>query len=60
MFDWKPVTIPARHINGIITRHLFGADDDILQDFIQRGADMNIPVGIRRPIMQNEGLAAFG
>ena len=51
MLNGKPVAVPARHINRIIAGHLFGANDDIFQNFVQSGSDMDIAVGVRGTIM---------
>ncbi len=52
LFDGQPVGIPPRHIRRIITGHGFIFDDYVLQYLIQGVADVNVPVGIRRPVMQ--------
>ena len=55
--DRQPVAVPARDIGRILADHLLGPVDDVLQDFVQRMADMQMAIGIRRPIMQDEFLA---
>jgi hypothetical protein len=57
--DRQAVAIPARHIGRIKTAQGLGFDDDVLQDFVDGMTDMNIPVGIRRAIMQDEFLLAL-
>ncbi len=55
--DGKAVTVPARHVVGVLAHHLLRAHNHVLQDLVQTGADMNVAVGVRRPVMQHEGLA---
>ncbi len=59
-FDRQAVTIPARHVIGILAEHLLGTGDEILQDLVQRMTDMDVAVGVRRPIMQHEAGASGG
>ncbi len=59
-FDRQAVTIPARHIAGIIAGHLARPVDDVLQDLVQRVADMQMAVRIGGAVMQDELLAALG
>ena len=57
-FDRQPVAIPARHIGRVPAQHLLRAVDDVLQDLVERGAEMDFAIGIRRAVMQHEFLAA--
>ena len=52
-FDGQAMTIPARHIRRVEARHAFRFDDEILQDFVERVPQVDVPVGIRRPVMQD-------
>jgi len=47
------MTIPARDVRGIESAQTFVADDDVLENFIECRADMNIAVGERRAIMED-------
>jgi hypothetical protein len=47
------VAIPSRHIVGIKARHLARTGDDVLQDLVQRVADVEIAIGVRRAVMEN-------
>ena len=58
-FDRQAVAIPARHIGRVETGHLLRADDQVLQDLVERVADMEVAVGIGRAVMENELLPAF-
>ena len=48
------MTIPAGNIRGIKTREAARLDDDVFQNFIDGMTDMNVAVGIGRPIVQDE------
>ena len=52
--DRQAVAIPPRHVVRVLAGHLLSADDRVLQDLVQGGADVNIAVGVRRPIVQDE------
>jgi len=56
--DRQAVTIPARHIVGIKTAHLERARDDVFQDLVERMADMDIAIGVRRAIVKHVKRAA--
>ena len=62
----KTMTIPTRHIRRIKTTKRFGFNNDVFEHFINRVTDVNIAIGIRRPIVQNKlfttsaRLAQFG
>ncbi len=54
--DRQAVAIPARHIGRAKTEHGLRFHDQILQNFVQRGAHVDIAVGERRAIVQHERL----
>ena len=53
-FDRQTVAIPARHIWRIKPAQRARAHDHILEDVVQRMADMHVAIGIRRAIVENE------
>ncbi|OPZ50601.1 MAG: hypothetical protein BWY90_01575 [Deltaproteobacteria bacterium ADurb.BinA014] len=53
------MTIPAGHINPVEAGHVFGFDDNVFQNFIECRAQVNIAVGIRRPVVQNKRFGPF-
>ena len=53
-FDRQPVAIPPRNVACVKAHHLVAAHDHILDRFIQRVPDVQMPVGIGRAIMQRE------
>ena len=58
-FDRQAVAVPTRHVVGIEAGHLARADDGVFEDLIERVADVEMAVGIRRTVMQDEFLAAL-
>ena len=59
-FDGQAVAVPAGHIVGILAQHLLGAGDDVLQDLVERVADMEMAVGVGRSVVEDELLPALG
>ncbi len=49
--DGQPVTVPARHIGGVVATHAAALDDEILQRLVQRRAQMQGAIGIGRAVM---------
>jgi hypothetical protein len=54
------VAIPARHVGRIEAGERARLDDDVLQDLVDRGADMDVAVRIRRAVVQHEARAPLG
>ena len=52
--DRQAVAVPARNVVGVEAAHLAGAVDHVLEDLVQRGADMQVAVGVGRAVMQDE------
>ena len=52
--DGQAVAIPTGHIRRIFAQQCLCADDHVLQDMVQRVADMHVAIGVRRAVMQNE------
>ncbi|MNI61955.1 hypothetical protein D3C73_1172480 [compost metagenome] len=53
-FDRHAVTVPARHVMRVIAGHVAALDDDVLQDLVDRVADVNVAVRIGRAVVQHE------
>ena len=60
--DGQAVGVPAGDVGGAEARHVLVFDNDILQDLVHGGADVDVAVGIRGAIVEDEpGLArVFG
>ena len=50
----QAVTIPSRHVRGVVAGHRARADDEILQNLVECVADVDVPVRIRRAVVQHE------
>ncbi len=60
VFNWQPMAVPPRDIDSIEAAHLAALDDHVLQDLIESGPQMNVPVGVRGTIMQDVTGAILG
>ncbi len=58
-FRRQAVRIPSGHIGSFESRHVFIADDNILQHFVEGGSQVDIPVCIRRAVMKDIDRLAF-
>ena len=54
VLDRHTVSIPARNIRSIEAAGIFIFYNDVLQNFIQRRAHVNLAVGIRRAVVQHK------
>ncbi len=59
LFDREPVAVPARHIRRVMPREAAGFHHHVLQDLIEGVADMDMAVGVRRPVVQDIGLGGL-
>ncbi len=53
VLDRQAVTVPAWDVRGIEPLHGFQLDDKVLQDLVEGGTQMNIPVGVGRAVVKN-------
>ncbi len=58
--DRQAVAVPARHVDGVQAQHLLAAIDHVLQDLVEGRAHVQVAVGVGRPVVQDEFLAARG
>ena len=54
MFNGQTMTVPTGHIGGVITHHRARLDDNILEDFVDRMANMNNAIGVGRAVVKNK------
>ncbi len=52
MLDRQTVAVPPRHVGGMEPRHRLGLDDDVLENLVQRVADMDAAVGVGGTVVQ--------
>ncbi len=53
-FNRQAVTIPPGNIRRAFAAYGLVFDDDVLENFVQRGADMDVAIGKRRAVMQDK------
>ena len=58
-FDRHAVAVPARDIAGIEAGHVSAFDHHVFQDLVDRVSDMDVAIGIGRPIVQHKEGPAF-
>ncbi len=56
-FDRQAVAVPPGHVGRILAQQRLGAHHHVLEDVVQRMADMHVAIGIGRPVMEDELLA---
>ena len=59
-FDRQAVAVPARHVRRVEAGHRLRLDDDVLEDLVDRVAEMDRAVGVRRAVVQHERRPALG
>ena len=59
-FDRQAVAVPARHVGRVEPGQRLGLDDDVLEDLVDRVADVDVAVGVGRAVVQDELGAAGG
>ena len=53
------MAVPARDVRRAFAEHGLGFHDEILQDFVERGAHVHIAVGKGRSVVQDKELCVF-
>ena len=59
MLDRQSVAVPAGHVGRVEPGQRFRTDDDVFQNLVDRVADVDVPVGIGRPVMQHKARATL-
>ena len=52
--DRQTVAVPAGNIRRGVAGHRFVFDDYVLENLVERMADVDVAVGVRRPVVQNK------
>ncbi len=52
--DRQPMAIPARHVRRALAAQAVALDDHVLENLVQRVADVHLPVGKGRAVVQHE------
>jgi len=55
LLDGQAVAVPAGDVRRAETAHRFVAKRDVLESLVERGADVDVAVGERRAVVQDEG-----
>ncbi len=58
--DRQAMAVPARHVGRVVAIEAARLDDDVLEDLVDRMADVDRAIGIRRPVVQHEARPAAG
>ncbi len=56
--DGQAVAVPARHVGRVEPGHRPRLDDEVLEDLVEGGADVDVAVGVRRTVVQDEARGA--
>ena len=54
LLDWQAMAVPARHVRRVVAVERARLDDDVLEDLVDRVADVDHAVGIGRAVQQHE------
>jgi len=58
--DRQAMAVPARHVGRVEAVQVARLDDDVLEDLVDRVAEVDLAVGVRRAVVQHEQRAALG
>ena len=53
MLDGHTVAVPPRYVRSVVAGHELRLHDDVFDDLIEGGAEVNVAVGVRRPVVQD-------
>ena len=56
--DGQAVAVPAGHVGRVEARHGLRFDDEVLEDLVEGGAQVDAAVGVGRAVVQDVGGAA--
>ena len=56
--DRQPVAVPARHVRHVFAAQRLVLENEVLENFVQRRADVHVAVGERRAVVQQKPLGA--
>ena len=60
MLDRETVAVPTRHVRRAETAHGLVTQDGVLEELVERGADVDVAVGEGRTVVEDEGGLAGG
>ena len=53
--DGQPVAVPARAVGGVVAGHGAAAHHDVLEHLVENGPEVDVAVGVGRPVVEDEG-----
>ena len=53
------MAVPTGHVRHVFAAHILELQDDVLERLVQRRADVHIPIGKGRAVVENESLAGL-
>src|SRR5262245_52285779 len=59
-FDRQAVTVPTGNVRSASTSDAVRLDDDVLENLVERRADVNVPIGEGRAVVQDELFGGLG
>ena len=54
----QAVAVPAGQVGRVVSGEVFGADDEVLEAFVDGVSDVDVAVGVGRPVVEDEAGAA--
>jgi hypothetical protein len=54
LLDGKPVAVPAGHVRGVEAQKGPAPDDAVLEDLVHGRAEVDVPVGVGRTVVEDE------
>ena len=57
--DRQPVAVPARNVRHVFTSQRLVLENEVLENLVQRCADVHVPIGEWRAVVQQKALGAF-
>ena len=58
-FDGQAVAVPSGDVRGVMPCHAPGPDDQIFENFVETGTQVDFPGGVGRAVMQDKERLAF-
>ena len=55
--DRQAVAVPPGQVGGVEAEHVVRLDDEVLEDLVERGADVDLAVGVGRAVVQQVAAA---
>ena len=59
VLDGQPVAVPAGPVDGVVAEHRLGLDHDVLEDLVERGPHVDVPVRVGRAVVENPARPAL-